>query len=702
MIEWLAHVHIRTWLLLGFSSVSALLVFVIAVNFWQVRSSADITQRMVAERLPTTIGGNALVGNVQNSLTALRDWMLTGNETFKSDRADVWVQIKANVKQVDALAATWQNAADRNDWDAVKKLLVSFAEAQGKVEALANSQDEQPALKLMNEQGEKLIQTIVKSVSGMMNEEFAQAATEERKELLIALSDLRNAFSLAQASLRALVMTGNEQFQKEFDKNFKVTGSRLKTIEKMQALFTVGQKSAFNTLKSNYDKFTPLPAQMIEIRKSPSWNLAQEQLNGTVTPQANQILDLLSGPRGEDGVRRGGLVDRQLTLLSEDGSSALNSARNLEIVMLVLLVVGLGAGSGIAFWVIRVTSRPIARMTKVMEELSTGNLEVAVPDTELRNEIGAMAQAVSVFKDGMIQARDLAARETAAQERREARAKRINSLTHDFEAAVSGVLETVASAAERMQGTANSMTETASDTSARAGAVATASAEATTNVQTVASATEELNASVAEISRQVNECSRIASDAATQAEATNKLVEGLYAAADKIGAVVQLINDIAGQTNLLALNATIEAARAGDAGKGFAVVASEVKNLATQTGNATDEIAGQIQAVQSATSEAVGAIRSIAGTVSSINEIVGTIASAVVEQGAATQEIARNVQEAADGTNQVNSNISGVNQAADMTGVAAQQVLSAAKELTQKSDELRRYVQDFLEGVKSA
>lgn len=702
MLNWLANFRIRTWLLVGFSSVSALLVLVIAVNLWQVRSNANITQRMVDERLPMTTAGNALVANVQGSLTALRDWMLTGNETFKHDRADVWTQIGANVQQIDTLAASWTDQRDVADWAQIKDLLSGFATAQGKAEELANSVDEQPALKMLNEQGEKLISTILKSVSGMMNEEFAQPATEERKELLIALSDLRNAFSLAQASLRAMVMTGNEQFQKEFDKNWKVTASRLKTLEKMNALFTVGQKSAYKSLVVTHEKFSSLPAQMIEIRKSPSWNLAQEQLNGTVTPQANQILDLLSGTRGDDGVRRGGLADRQAMLLASDGASAIGAAANLQLVMIVLLLVGLGAGFGIAFWVIRVTSRPIGRMTGVMGELSRGNLEVVIPDTDLKNEIGAMAQAVSVFKDGMIQARDLGAKEAASQARREARAKKINTLTEDFESAVREVLETVANAAQRMQGTANSMTETASDTSARAGAVATASAEATSNVQTVASATEELNASVAEISRQVTECSRIASEAANQAGATNQLVEGLYAAADKIGAVVQLINDIAGQTNLLALNATIEAARAGDAGKGFAVVASEVKNLATQTGSATDEIAGQISAVQSATSEAVTAIRTIAGTVSRINEIVGSIASAVVEQGAATQEIARNVQEAADGTNQVNANISGVNQAADMTGVAAQQVLSAAKELTDKSDELRQHVQHFLAGVKSA
>ncbi len=702
MLARLANIRIKTWLLLGFGSVCALLVISTLVSFWQVRGGAAITQRMVAERLPSASAGNALVANVQGSLTALRDWMLSGNESFKKDRADVWQQIDGNIKQLDQLSTVWSDPQDQADWAKVKELLGQFNAAQAKAEAVANSPDEQPALKLLNEQGDKIATALLQSVSGMTNEEFSQPPTSERKELLIALADLRWAFSLAQASLRALVMTGDPQFQKQFDKSWRLTNSRIKTLEKMVPIFTVGQQSAYKTLLVSQEKFSALPKQMIDIRNSPAWNLAQQALNAEVTPLGNQILDLLSGQRGDDGVRRGGLVDRQASLLASEGASATSAANRLQVIMLTLMLVGVGGGAFIALWVIRATSRPIGRMTSVMGELSQGNLAVEVPDTELKNEIGAMAKAVSVFKDGMIQARELAAKEAQSQQRREARASRINSLTENFETAVGEVLETVTSAAQQMQGTANSMTETANDASARASAVAQASAEATTNVQTVASATEELNASVAEISRQVNECSRIASEAANQASATNQLVEGLYTAADKIGAVVQLINDIAGQTNLLALNATIEAARAGDAGKGFAVVASEVKNLATQTGNATDEIANQISAVQSATSEAVTAIKTIAGTVSRINEIVSAIASAVVEQGAATQEIARNVQEAADGTNQVNSNISGVNQAADMTGTAAQQVLSAAKELTDKSSELRQYVQQFLEGVKTA
>jgi len=211
-----------------------------------------------------------------------------------------------------------------------------------------------------------------------------------------------------------------------------------------------------------------------------------------------------------------------------------------------------------------------------------------------------------------------------------------------------------------------------------------------------------MSSSIGEISRQVTQASQIAERAVEDAQRTNATVNTLADAAQKIGQVVQLIQDIASQTNLLALNATIEAARAGDAGKGFAVVASEVKSLANQTAKATEDIAGQIGAIQSVTGEAVTAIQGIGGTIGHISEISTAIASAVEEQGAATQEIARNTQQAAKGTEQVSSNIAGVNRAAGETGAAASQVLASAEQLGRQSETLRSEVNRFLDKIRAA
>ena len=205
-----------------------------------------------------------------------------------------------------------------------------------------------------------------------------------------------------------------------------------------------------------------------------------------------------------------------------------------------------------------------------------------------------------------------------------------------------------------------------------------------------------------EIGRQVTFSSGVADEAVAKAAKTTEMVKSLAAAAEKIGDVLRLIGAIASQTNLLALNATIEAARAGDAGRGFAVVASEVKELASQTAKATEEIAGQVTAIQSATADCVLAIGGISDTIREISGVATTIASAVEEQGSATREIARSVQQAAAGTSEVSRNVAGASQAADQSRTLADNVLVASGELNQHANALFKSVDAFLAGLRNA
>ncbi len=371
-------------------------------------------------------------------------------------------------------------------------------------------------------------------------------------------------------------------------------------------------------------------------------------------------------------------------------------------------------GSGIAFLVVaallmiiqvvlgRSIAKPINAMTQAMLRLAGGDQTAEIPAVGRKDEVGEMANAVQVFKEGMIEADRLAGEQRREQEARAERTKHIEALCQAFDATSSEAVKSVAAAAAEMQSSSEAMSATAEETTRQASAVAAASEQASTNVETVASAAEQLSSSISEISRQVTQASQIAASAVTEAEQTNVKVQGLAQAANKIGEVVALITDIAEQTNLLALNATIEAARAGDAGKGFAVVASEVKNLANQTARATDEIGAQISGIQSATQEAVSAIAEIGKTISKINEVASGVASAVEEQGAATQEIARNVEQAAAGTQEVSANIGGVSQAANETGTAAGQINRAAGELSQQSEKLRAEVDRFLQNLRAA
>ncbi|MET3842770.1 cache domain-containing protein [Bradyrhizobium sp. OAE829] len=356
-----------------------------------------------------------------------------------------------------------------------------------------------------------------------------------------------------------------------------------------------------------------------------------------------------------------------------------------------------------SFFIGRSVTRPLTTITDLTDRLASGDTAFEVPYTQRKDEVGALAKSLRVFKDNAEAVTKMHAEQ--AQLKTEADAEKRKSmmdLASKFEASVQAVVGDVIKDASEMQGTAQGMSHTASQASDRSKAVAMASQEASSNVQTVASAAEELSASISEITQRVGHAAQIADKAAADGQRTNETVQGLAIAAHKIGEVIGLINDIASQTNLLALNATIEAARAGEAGKGFAVVASEVKSLASQTAKATEEISAQINAIQAETQQVVENIQSIRATIMEVNEISSSIAAAVEQQGAATQEIASSVQKAAAGTNQVSQNITDVTTATTETGEKAQMVLQSSDRLGRKLKALQDEVSSFLAGVRAA
>jgi methyl-accepting chemotaxis protein len=382
-----------------------------------------------------------------------------------------------------------------------------------------------------------------------------------------------------------------------------------------------------------------------------------------------------------------------------------------------------------SIWWLRRAQLGIRDVARVSQQAFRGNLEARIQVDRDSGELGGLQAST----DNMLDIVDAFVREAAASmeyasqgktfrkvltrglpgafkngaevinggiEAMDRRIQELARLAQEFGSKMEQVVNTLTIAANELGADAQSMSTTAEETSRQSTTVSGASEQASVNVQTVASAAEELSSSIAEISRQVTQSMSITSQGVDEAERTNAQIQMLADAAQRIGDVIKLINDIANQTNLLALNATIEAARAGEAGKGFAVVASEVKNLATQTAKATEEIGTNIADMQHATDESVLAVQHIGQTISQMSEIAAGIAAAMEEQGAATREIARNVQEASAGTAEVSSNIIGITEAAADTGRIASRVKVASGRINVQVEVLQDEVAAFLRAIK--
>lgn len=394
------------------------------------------------------------------------------------------------------------------------------------------------------------------------------------------------------------------------------------------------------------------------------------------------------------GAADGGKAEAAKALAEGRELASLIMAGILIATLLVLLGAGALIGGSIA--------APLTRLRAAMERLASGETEIDLPEAPGRTELDAMVRSVAVFRDTAREQGRLAAAQAEGNAARDQRMAHLETLIAGFEATVEAALSRLDQAAADLAGASDTLDEAADGAASEATRAGEAVRVAADNVTSAASASEQLNASIAEIASQANRSTEVAEQAMGSARTTGTSMGDLSATADRIGEVMGLIREIANQTNLLALNATIEAARAGEHGRGFAVVAAEVKDLASQTAKATEEIAQQVGAIQSASASAVSAIDEVGEIIREMNEIAASVAGAVAQQSAALGEITEHVAEASHRSGTGAEAMARVSRATEHARGTGALVGELSDTLGAQAAVLRKEIGAFLDGVRAA
>ncbi|MBP2158004.1 MULTISPECIES: methyl-accepting chemotaxis protein [Asticcacaulis] len=451
------------------------------------------------------------------------------------------------------------------------------------------------------------------------------------------------------------------------------------------------ERAILAEIKAVETKTLPLIDQVIQLQTSGQAAQAHRVLMDEARPAFVEWLRVINK-----------FIDYQENANKAVGAEVKTVSDSFGLFMTIICAIALAIGSIFAWWNIR-SITPLRQLSDVMVKLAGGEYAVTVPAMTSRDEVGDIARSTETFRTSLAETESL---RRHAEDTEKANAVRLRAerqaIADQFQAKMGALAQAISQSSGDVSEAAQRLAATAEETARQTQAVSGASSEAAYNVQTAAAATEEMNMSVREINGQVVRAANVAADASGEAERTEAEIRSLSAAAEGISVVVNLIQSIASQTNLLALNATIEAARAGEAGRGFAVVASEVKQLATQTARATEDISRKVAEIQSATGRTVDSISHIVATIGDIRTISNHVASAVEQQGAATSEIAANTARAAQGTGQVTENILGVGRAAELTGEASTQLMALSASLTQQSSDLQQEVVAFIRDLRAA
>ena len=424
---------IKSKLSAGFSTVMVGGALMVGFSLFSVDEITGSTERVSNLRVPTALSGSRMLNNINSSFANLRGYMLTGDKTFKSNLADDWKYISSDMILIEELSKDWAAEQNIERWQEFKDLYSEFHEAQVRVQSIAHTADEQPALKILIEEALPRADVLNREVTGMIDEEVQLEATPDRKALLGTMADIRETMALTLTNTRLFLLTGDEQFYLHFEANWDKNTRRYDKLNARIDLLTQSQRERverFGTVRTELELLLP---KMFEIRRSEQWNMANYILITEVVPRSQILLDILEGSERASSRGIGGLVGSQAYLLMNDTAEAVEDADILRVFLWTSLCFGIIFSTGVVVVLAHSIVNPVSRITEATGVLASGDLGATIPDTDRNDEIGKLAKGIFAFQTQLIEAKKVRDEQSKIREEIDkAKSEFISTVSHEL------------------------------------------------------------------------------------------------------------------------------------------------------------------------------------------------------------------------------------------------------------------------------